>query len=151
MQPHLLSELASIGLGDAEAFLVLEPTPLLPADPRQPTTVPPRPRAGAPAEPWAWALRRPLRRSHLVLGRAPDCDLVLDEATLSQCHLVLLAHRDTWLVQDAASTNGTRLDGAPLLQARAYRLRDGACLEAGQVRFTFHEPAGLAARLRRCA
>jgi pSer/pThr/pTyr-binding forkhead associated (FHA) protein len=102
-------------------------------------------------EPCAFSLRLPARQAHLVLGRAPDCDLVIEEAALSLTHLVLLHGPRGWMVQDAASTNGTRLDGQPLIQARAYPLCDGARLEAGLARLTFHEAAGMARRLSRLA
>ena len=81
------------------------------------------------------------------LGRDADNDLVIDDATLSRVHLVL--RRDAkgeWTAQDAGSRNGTKVDGAP---ARLpLPLRQGSVLEAGAVRLTFYDAAGLYARLR---
>ena len=81
------------------------------------------------------------------LGRDADCDLVVDDATLSRIHLVL--RRDAsggWTAQDSGSRNGTKVDGAPATMPLP--LREGSVIEAGAVRLTFHKPAGLFARLR---
>jgi len=81
------------------------------------------------------------------LGRDADNDLVIDDATLSRVHLVL--RRDAkgeWTAQDAGSRNGTRVDGAPA--KLPLPLRQGSVLEAGAVRLTFYDAAGLYARLR---
>jgi hypothetical protein len=50
-------------------------------------------------------------------------------------------------VKDAGSRNGSRLDGMPLAAAPA-RLAPGAAIEAGAVRLTFLDAAGLYVRLR---
>ncbi len=81
------------------------------------------------------------------LGRDADCDLVIDDATLSRIHLVL--RRDAsggWTAQDAGSRNGTKVDGGPATMPLP--LREGSVVEAGAVRLTFYTPAGLYARLR---
>jgi pSer/pThr/pTyr-binding forkhead associated (FHA) protein len=81
------------------------------------------------------------------LGRDADCDLVIDDATLSRVHLVLLrGAKGDWSAQDAGSRNGTKVDGAPARMALP--LRQGSVLEAGAVRLTFYDAAGLYARLR---
>ncbi len=81
------------------------------------------------------------------LGRDADCDLVIDDATLSRTHLVLRREASgAWKAQDAGSRNGTKVDGAP---ARlSLPLQDGSVIEAGAVRLTFYGAAGLFARLR---
>ena len=85
--------------------------------------------------------------AEIRLGRDADCDLVIDDATLSRIHLVL--RRDAagaWTGQDAGSRNGTRIDGAPATMPLP--LREGSVIEAGAVRLTFYRAAGLFARLR---
>lgn len=85
--------------------------------------------------------------AEIRLGRDPDNDVVIDDATLSRLHLVL--RRDAaggWTGQDCGSRNGTRIDGAP---ARLMLpLRQGSVVEAGAVRLTFYDAAGLWARVR---
>ncbi len=81
------------------------------------------------------------------LGRGAENDIVVDDATLSRLHLVL--RRDAsgaWTAQDSRSRNGTKVDGAP---AKApMPLGQGSVVEAGAVRLTFYDAAGLYARLR---
>ncbi|TWT96072.1 FHA domain-containing protein FhaA [Botrimarina colliarenosi] len=43
------------------------------------------------------------------IGRAPDCDYVLDDKSVSQHHAQLLIEGDTVLLQDLDSLNGTRV------------------------------------------
>jgi pSer/pThr/pTyr-binding forkhead associated (FHA) protein len=81
------------------------------------------------------------------IGRASENDLVIDDATLSRVHLLLRRGLDgAWTAQDAGSRNGTKVDGAP---AKApIPLRRGSIVEAGAVRLTFYDAAGLYGRLR---
>ncbi len=82
------------------------------------------------------------------LGRAPDNDVVIDDATLSRAHLSFW--RDplgAWTVRDLGSSNGTRVDGVRAGPA-ALPLETGARIEAGSVRLTFYDAAGLAFRLK---
>ncbi len=84
-------------------------------------------------------------------GRAPENDVVVDDATLSRQHLVL--RRDPagrWSVRDPGSSNGTNLDGARL-GAEPVALEPGARIEAGAVRLTFYDGASLYVRLRGAA
>src|ERR1700744_1945062 len=41
------------------------------------------------------------------LGRDPASDIVLDDARVSWCHAVFRHEQDTWVLEDAGSTNGT--------------------------------------------
>ncbi|HEY0480560.1 MAG TPA: sigma 54-interacting transcriptional regulator [Kofleriaceae bacterium] len=51
-----------------------------------------------------------LTHDHTVIGRAPDCDIVLDHRSLSRRHAILRRTPDLSL-QDLGSTNGVRLAG----------------------------------------
>jgi hypothetical protein len=85
--------------------------------------------------------------AEIRLGRDADNDLVIDDATLSRVHLVLRRDaRGEWSAQDAGSRNGTKVDGAPARMALP--LREGSVLEAGAVRLTFYDAAGLYARVK---
>jgi hypothetical protein len=82
------------------------------------------------------------------LGRAAENDLVVDDGTLSRSHLAFTrGPLGTWLVRDVGSSNGTQLDGKPLGKTPV-ALEDGAQIEAGAVRLTFHDGGGLYMRLR---
>jgi hypothetical protein len=54
---------------------------------------------------------------------------------------------ERWTVRDAGSRNGTKVDGAAAGTA-SVPLTPGAHLEAGAVRLTFYDGAGLYLRLR---
>ncbi|MDQ2797379.1 MAG: FtsK/SpoIIIE domain-containing protein, partial [Actinomycetota bacterium] len=47
----------------------------------------------------------------LTIGRAPGCDLVLDDDRVSRTHAILEVGRSTLLLRDLGSTNGTTVDG----------------------------------------
>ncbi|HYN21015.1 MAG TPA: GAF domain-containing protein [Thermoanaerobaculia bacterium] len=48
-----------------------------------------------------------------VVGRDPDCDLVLDDDRVSRRHARLVRGEDGWTVADLGSKNGTLVDGGP--------------------------------------
>ncbi|MGI8679481.1 MAG: FHA domain-containing protein, partial [Jatrophihabitans sp.] len=55
-----------------------------------------------------------LGRGPLSIGRAPGCDVVLDDDRASRMHASLDVARSTLLLRDLGSTNGTTVDGAPV-------------------------------------
>jgi hypothetical protein len=84
----------------------------------------------------------------LTLGRGEDCELVINDATLSGRHLAFHpGPGGSWAVEDLHSTNGSRLGQQLLSPGATLPLTDGARLEAGQARFTYCSPEGLWARL----
>jgi hypothetical protein len=92
---------------------------------------------------------RPGKPPQLTLGRAPTCDIEINDATLSQLHLLLMqAGPVKWTVRDAGSRNGTWLDSVALAPGEPKPLCDGQRLQAGQVVLTYYEPKGLFARLQ---
>jgi hypothetical protein len=50
----------------------------------------------------------------LAVGRAPSCDIVLRDRTVSRRHARLVCRDGTWLVHDLSSTNGTMVNGVPV-------------------------------------
>jgi hypothetical protein len=81
----------------------------------------------------------PLRETDsLMFGRLPDCEVMLDDGSVSKQHAVLhwnqAEHRCT--VKDLGSRNGTFLNGA-LVMNREAPLRDGDILSVGYVQFWF--------------
>lgn len=45
----------------------------------------------------------------ILIGRAPECNLVLEDDYASNRHARLTFHQGAWLVEDLGSTNGTYL------------------------------------------
>ncbi len=130
------------------AWLVWEAGPWRPPSARRETLqAGPTTRLLASGESLAIELAAKDGGAEVRLGRDADCDLVIDDATLSRIHLVLRRGASgAWTVQDAGSRNGTKVDGGPATMPLP--LRDGSVVEAGAVRLTFYTPAGLYTRLR---
>ncbi len=81
----------------------------------------------------------PLARvEELSVGRLPDCDLVIDDASVSKRHAVLRwsEPQGRCSVRDTGSTNGTFLNGSTL-GTREATLKDGDILSFGNVQFWY--------------
>jgi pSer/pThr/pTyr-binding forkhead associated (FHA) protein len=83
----------------------------------------------------------------LVLGRAPDCDVVINDGTLSARHVALHGEPGGWQVEDLGSTNGSRVNEVTLKPGQRLALPPGARLDVGQVALTFYASEGLWPRL----
>ena len=66
------------------------------------------------------------------IGKGPDNDIVVADATVSRNHCVISKTTDGLLLRDNASTNGTFLDDARVVEAY---LRPGVEIRAGEVAF----------------
>ena len=87
--------------------------------------------------------------SQVAVGRSPTGDIEVNDATLSQVHLVFMRGEDgEWTVRDAGSKNGSWLDDAQLKPGVPGKIVDGARIRAGQVHFSFLKPAGMYARVK---
>jgi hypothetical protein len=105
------------------------------------------PAAGG-GEALAIALSRNPRRPYLALGHGPECDIVLDDATLSRVHLVLIrAGARDWALRGADGSAGTRLNGLPLGAGEPHPLRSGDRIQAGEVQLTFLAASDILHRL----
>jgi hypothetical protein len=103
--------------------------------------------AGA-GEALALALReKDAQSGQIALGRGGNAQLVVNDGTLSQIHLVFSRGPTGWLVRDAASTNGSWLESARLQPGVPYPLRSGDQLTAGQVCLSFYSTAALFERV----
>jgi len=70
------------------------------------------------------------------IGRSPECEIFLDDVTVSRNHAVLIEREDGFYVEDQGSLNGTfvnrhRIDSA--------RLENGDEVQVGKYRMTFVE------------
>ncbi len=74
----------------------------------------------------------------LVVGRQPDCDLVINDGSVSKRHAVLRwdAQRARATLQDLGSRNGTFINAGPKLMGEA-TVHDGDILSFGEVQFWF--------------
>lgn len=62
----------------------------------------------------------PLEGRSLTIGRAPECDVVLDDRFLSRQHTRLSRDESAWWVEDLGSRNGTWVNGRRLEQRVAF-------------------------------
>jgi FHA domain len=146
---HAGAQRADVERERAGTWLVWEAGPWRPPSPKRDTLVA-GPHTGmlASGESLAILLEPKRPGGEVRLGRDASCDVVVDDATLSRVHLVFQADADgRWTLKDAGSRNGSRVDGMPLA-AVPVRLAPGAAIEAGAVRLTFLDAAGLYLRLR---
>jgi len=55
-----------------------------------------------------------LQGDHLLLGRHPRCDIVIEGSNVSRRHAELLFRDGVWVIRDLGSTNGTTVNGSPV-------------------------------------
>jgi hypothetical protein len=70
----------------------------------------------------------------LVIGRLPECDVVLADSNVSRRHAELRRKGDGVFVTDLGSTNGTRVNGTPV---REQLLTSGDEVSVGSTRLIF--------------
>jgi hypothetical protein len=81
----------------------------------------------------------PLEGNRVVVGRGSDCDIPLDDPTVSRRHAAIVRRGDEWWVVDLESTNGTQVNGEPTAEQR---LRAGDRIEFGEAVAEFVETSG---------
>jgi hypothetical protein len=69
-----------------------------------------------------------------TIGRSPDCDIFLDDVTVSRNHAVLHRNGDTFTIEDQGSLNGTFVNRRRVESAE---LEDGDELQIGKYRLIF--------------
>ena len=73
------------------------------------------------------------------MGRLAECQIQLHDANVSRRHAAFIRLEEGWAISDLGSTNGTRVNGAPVERAR---LADGDVIEIGLTRLVYHAPKG---------
>ncbi len=77
----------------------------------------------------------PLEGARLILGRHPECDIVIDVGAVSRHHAQLVRVADQYYVEDLKSRNGTYVNGS-LLDGR-HRLDEGDHIRVCDISFLF--------------
>src|SRR5262249_57671471 len=68
------------------------------------------------------------------VGRSPDCDIFLDDVTVSRSHAVIARESGRFTIEDLGSLNGTFLNRHRIEQAP---LTDDDEVQIGKYRFVF--------------
>lgn len=77
-----------------------------------------------------------LEEDPIVIGRLPECGVVVEDANVSRRHAEVRRDGPDVIVSDLGSTNGTRVNGA---QVRTRRLNDGDEITVGRTSLRFEE------------
>lgn len=72
-----------------------------------------------------------------VLGRALDCDVVIDDPSVSRQHAAITVGPNT-LVEDLGSTNGTTIQGEPVVPGMKVRVELGLAVQVGSATLVLH-------------
>ena len=72
----------------------------------------------------------------IVIGRHPDCDIIIDDASVSRRHARIEFLDGVYFVEDLDSRNGTLLNSQSV--HKSMRLFDGSEIVICDVRFNFH-------------
>jgi len=79
----------------------------------------------------------PLGRQGVLIGRGPECTLVLDDEFASSRHARIEPRRDGVWVEDIGSTNGTYVNGTRL--GRAHKLVHGDVVRVGETDLRYEQ------------
>jgi pSer/pThr/pTyr-binding forkhead associated (FHA) protein len=78
--------------------------------------------------------RRVVVEARAVVGRDPDCDVVLSSRSVSRKHAIVEKRGEGWVVRDLGSANGLFVEGKRVSEAP---LASGASLRFGDVEAAF--------------
>ncbi len=78
----------------------------------------------------------PLEKQRMRIGRDPECDIPLDDPSVSRRHVVLNRVYNEYFLEDQNSTNGTVLNGRRVFK---HMLKHGDLLEVGAFKFRYEK------------
>jgi hypothetical protein len=71
----------------------------------------------------------------MSIGRRPDCEVFLDDVTVSRDHALLIKRGEQWYLDDCGSLNGTYVNRSRI---ESHRLEEGDEVQIGKYKLTFH-------------
>jgi FHA domain len=77
----------------------------------------------------------PVDGERMSIGRRPDCEVFLDDVTVSRDHALLIRRGEDWYLDDCGSLNGTYVNRSRI---ESERLDEGDELQIGKYKLTFH-------------
>ena len=85
----------------------------------------------------AMGRRYPLENSQYVMGRHPDCDIVLESGSVSRQHAKVSKSGTSFILEDLKSRNGTFVNGRLINEPT--KLLEGDTLRICDIELNFHE------------
>jgi pSer/pThr/pTyr-binding forkhead associated (FHA) protein len=82
-------------------------------------------------------------QTRIVIGRGASADIRIPHLTISETHATLHHQGDAYAIVDNHSTNGTRVNGVPLVAGRGRKLKDGDRIDMGVYQLSFHPGVAL--------
>ena len=76
----------------------------------------------------------PIAGERMSIGRRPECEVFLDDVTVSRDHALLIHRGGEWYLDDCGSLNGTYVNRERI---DSRRLEDGDELQVGKYKLTF--------------
>jgi hypothetical protein len=71
----------------------------------------------------------------MSIGRRPECEVFLDDVTVSRDHALLIKRGEQWYLDDCGSLNGTYVNRSRI---ESHRLEEGDEVQIGKYKLTFH-------------
>jgi hypothetical protein len=130
-------------------WLVWEPGAWVPPPPGKHMTLVPVPQgAERPIQGDALCFELTLAegKTGLRLGRADDCDVIVNDATVSRSHLLLAVESDGWVALVSPSSRGAMTSGTLVAPGARVPLRRGTQVQLGDVQLTFYDSEGFLQR-----
>jgi len=87
----------------------------------------------------AMGRRYPLENSQYVMGRHPDCDIVLESGSVSRQHAKVSKNGTNFVLEDLKSRNGTFVNGRLINEST--KLVEGDTIRICDIELNFHEEA----------
>jgi ribosomal protein L40E len=75
-----------------------------------------------------------LEHERITIGRSPDCEIFLDDVTVSRKHAVITKNGEDFRIEDEGSLNGTFVNKK---RVEAAELENGDELQIGKYRLTY--------------
>jgi hypothetical protein len=79
----------------------------------------------------------------VTVGRSPQCDICIDDGSVSRMHASVMFERGRYYVMDEHSRNGTFINGEPLSPGVPTSMASGAYVSFGDALFLFFGPVTL--------
>jgi pSer/pThr/pTyr-binding forkhead associated (FHA) protein len=77
----------------------------------------------------------PIDGERMSIGRRPECEVFLDDVTVSRDHALLIRRAESWYLDDCGSLNGTYVNRSRI---ESHRLEEGDEVQIGKYKLTFH-------------